>query len=109
VLVTVPPFPEYDITGPETLRVSLPSSVLISGIAVEVAADVVVRATAGTASVGGSLTQRGFDTYGATECCGQENYLQAPAFPLTSPITAAHLSSTLLPFPCRPPTRRRRL
>ena len=69
----------------------------------------VVRATAGTASVGGSLTQRGFDTYGATECCGQENYLQAPAFPLTSPITAAHLSSTLLPFPCRPPTRRRRL
>ena len=72
----MPVYPAYDILSPETLRITLPVGVLLSGQAVEVAASVVVRATPGTAHVSGTLTRRGADYYGATACCGQENFLQ---------------------------------
>ena len=54
---------------------------------VVVATMVVVRATPGTAHVSGSLTRRGADFYGATECCGQENFLQAAGSAPTLVIT----------------------
>ena len=76
VAIAVPVYPAYDILSPETLRIHLPVGVLLSGQAVKVAASVVVRATPGTAHVSGTLTRRGADYYGATACCGQENFLQ---------------------------------
>ena len=76
VLLDLAPYGDaYDITAPETLSVALPAAVLVSGQPVALAQTVVVRATPGTATVGGSLTRRGDDYYGATVCCGQENFL----------------------------------
>ena len=82
VKVSVPAFPLYNILAPETLRITLPATLPLSGQAVTIEQGIRIAATPGSADVMGTLTAltNNIGTDPADRrlsCCSWEENLQA--------------------------------
>ena len=76
VVLRVPSQPDYDVLAPETLGVTLPASVLLSGQRTELAQQIVVQAISGSARLAGTLALQGGGSDPQQPCCNREDYLQ---------------------------------
>ena len=77
MILTLPPFPDYDVFQPETIGIRLPPSVLLSGQEVLLEQEIGVVATSGTAATSGTLAIQGGGNAVAQPCCNREDYLQS--------------------------------
>ena len=77
MILTLPPFPDYDVLQPETIGIRLPASVLLSGQEILLEQQIGVVATSGTAATSATLAVQGGGTSVAQPCCNREDYLRS--------------------------------
>ena len=76
IALTVPPYDDYDVLGPETLSIILPANVLLSGQQIMLKQTIEVLATSGSATTSGTLALQGGGHNPLQPCCNREDFLQ---------------------------------